>query len=325
MGLPDAGAPIRIGSRGSDLALKQAAEVSDHLRIHGPGIVVEHVVIQTHGDRVLDVPLARVGGKGLFTKELDDALLAGTIDLAVHSLKDVPTACPAGLTVTVVLAREDPRDVLVTASGATLETLPPGARIGTSSLRRRAQLLERRPDIRVLDARGNVTTRLAKLDRGEFDALVLARAGLVRLGLTDRIAQVIAPDVIVPAVGQGALAAQSRAADARVSRLLCLLDHRPTRLATLAERALLARLGGGCQVPIGAFGTWRDGVLALTAIVADIDGRGSVRGRERASVDCESDAADAGTRLADRLLGDGARALLDRARAALGTTGGDQP
>ena len=320
----DAGSAIRIGSRGSDLALCQAADVANHIRTHRPGTAVEHVVIQTSGDRMLSVPLARVGGKGLFTRELDDALLAGAIDLAVHSLKDVPTACPDGLVVTVALAREDPRDVLVAARGATLETLPPGSRVGTSSLRRRAQLLARRPDLRVLDARGNVATRLAKLDRGEFDALVLARAGLVRLGLADRITHVIAPDEMVPAAGQGALAVESRAADARVSLLLPLLEHRPTRLATLAERAFLARLEGGCQVPIGALGTWEDGTLALIGIVADVHGRGSVRGAETAHVESESDAANAGIRLADRLLGEGARAILDRARAAFGTEGGDQ-
>lgn len=324
MDRPDAGSTIRIGSRGSDLALWQATEVANHIRTHRPGTAIEHVVIQTSGDRVLDVALASVGGKGLFTRELDDALLAGTIDLAVHSLKDVPTACPDGLALTVVLAREDPRDVLVAAPGATLETLPPGSRVGTSSLRRRAQLLARRPDLRVVDARGNVTTRLAKLDRGEFDALVLARAGLVRLGLADRIAHVIAPDEMVPAAGQGALAVESRAADARVNLLLPLLEHRPTRLATLAERAFLARLEGGCQVPIGALGQWEDGTLTLTGIVADVDGRGAVRGVETARVDSEADAVDAGARLAERLLTGGARVFLDHARTAFGTEGGRQ-
>ena len=319
---PDRSASIRIGSRGSDLALRQAEEVAAHLRASAPGLEITHVVIQTTGDRMLDVPLARVGGKGLFTRELDDALLAGSIDLAVHSLKDVPTACPDGIVVTVALAREDPRDVLVAPSGATLETLPHGARIGTSSLRRRAQLLARRPDLRVLDARGNLATRLAKLDRGEFDALVLARAGLVRLGLAGRIAQVIAADVLVPAVGQGALAVESRAADERVGVLLNLLDHRPTRLSALAERAFLARLEGGCQVPIGAFGTWEAATLTLRGIVADVDGRGSVCGAEIASVERDSEAAEAGTRLADRLIGDGARAILDRVRAAFESGGG---
>jgi hydroxymethylbilane synthase len=175
----------------------------------------------------------------------------------------------------------------------------------------------------VIDARGNVATRLAKLDRGEYTALVLARAGLVRLGLTGRIAQVIPPDVLVPAAGQGALAAESRADDARMTELLRLLAHRPTQLATLAERAFLARLEGGCQVPIGAYCTWEDGILVLTGIVADVQGRGSVRGTETARVDSGSDAAGAGTRLAERLLGEGARTILDRARAAFGSEGGD--
>jgi hydroxymethylbilane synthase len=318
---PDVGGVIRIGSRGSDLALRQAAEVAKHIRAHQPQITVEHIVIQTSGDRLLDVSLASARGKGLFTRELDDALLAGTIDLAVHSLKDVPTACPDGLIVTVVLSREDPRDVLVAAPGATLGTLPPGSRVGTSSIRRRAQLLARRPDLRIGEVRGNVATRLAKFDRGEFDGLVLARAGLVRLGLTARVGQVIPPDELLPAAGQGALAVESRAADTRVSVLLRPLDHRQTRLATLAERAFLVRLEGGCQVPIGALGTWEDGTLVLTGIVADVDGRESVRGTESAHVESDSEATNAGIRLADRLVGEGARAILDRARAASGVEG----
>jgi hydroxymethylbilane synthase len=321
---PDAGSTIRVGSRGSDLALWQAVEVANHIRAHQPRIAVEHVVIQTSGDRAFDAPLVSARGKGLFTRELDDALLAGTIDLAVHSLKDVPTTCPDGLIVTVVLPREDPRDVLVAVPGTTLETLPPGSSVGTSSPRRRAQLLAIRPDLRIREVRGNIATRLAKLDRGEVDGLVLAGAGLARLGLATRIAQVIPPDELVPAAGQGALAVESRNTDTRVNVLLRPLDHRPTRFATLAERAFLARLEGGCQVPVGAFGTWEDGRLFLTGIVADARGRASVRGTESARVDSDTDATNAGVRLADRLVGEGARAILDRARAASDTEGADQ-
>jgi len=315
MASPDAGDTIRVGSRGSELAVWQAMEIVRGLKAHAPGMVVEHLVIQTTGDRVIGTPLATIGVKGLFTKELEDALLAGLIDIAVHSLKDLPTSCPAGLTVSVALPRADPRDVLVAAPGATVDSLPPGSRVGTSSLRRKAQLLARRPDLRLIDVRGNITTRLAKLDRGECDALVLARAGLVRLGLGDRIAQVIDVDVMTPAAGQGALAVESRAADPRVNLLLHALDHRPTRLATLAERAFLARLEGGCQVPVGALGTWQGGTLTLTGTVADVNGRGGVRGTDRSTVDDERDAASLGVRLADRLLTEGARAFLEHARA----------
>jgi hydroxymethylbilane synthase len=312
----DAGVPRRVGSRGSDLALRQARAVADRLRAIDPELGIEHVAVQSRGDRVLDVPLARIGAVGLFTRELDDALLTGRIDIAVHSLKDVPTVCPDGLVLTVVLVREDPHDVLVAAPGTTLETLPPGSRVGTSSLRRRAQLLARRPDLEVLDARGNVATRLGKLDSGELDALVLAGAGLVRLGLAGRIAEVISPDIIVPAVGQGALATESRAGDARVNDLLSRLVDRPTRLATVAERAFLARLEGGCQVPIGALGRWEDGALELVGIVADIQGRTAVRGTESTAVDSDEEATAAGARLADRLLAGGAREILAAARAA---------
>jgi hydroxymethylbilane synthase len=325
MARPDAAATMRIGSRGSELAVWQAMAVVRGLTVHEPGIAIEHIVVQTTGDRVSGTPLATIGVKGLFTKELEEALLEGRIDIAVHSLKDMPTACPAGLAVGVALPREDPRDVLVASPGTTLDSLPPGSRVGTSSLRRRAQLLARRPDLTIVDIRGNVATRLEKLDRGECDALVLARAGLIRLGLSHRVAQVVEVDVITPAVGQGALAVESRVADLRANRLLHALDHRPTRLATLAERAFLSKLDAGCQLPVGALGTWQDGTLTLAGIVADVQGRGSVRGTEVASVESESDAAGAGTRLADRLLTDGARRFLDQARPAPGPAGADVP
>lgn len=325
MSFPDAGAVIRIGSRGSDLAVWQAMEIVRGLTVHEPGIVVQHIVIQTTGDRVSGTPLAGIGVKGLFTKELEEALLAGVIDIAVHSLKDMPTGCPEGLAVGVALAREDPRDVLVAPPGTRLDSLRPGSRVGTSSLRRRAQLLARRPDLRIVDVRGNIATRLAKLDRGDCDALVLARAGLTRLGLGHRVAHVIDVDVMTPAVGQGALGVESRTADPRTNHLLHALDHRPTRLATLAERAFLARLEAGCQLPVGALGTWQDGTLTLSGVVADVDGHGEVRGTEVAAVEYESHAAGAGTRLADRLLTNGARAFLQPARLASGPSAADTP
>jgi hydroxymethylbilane synthase len=325
MAFPDGVAAMRIGSRGSELAVRQAMAVARGLTAHEPGIAVEHIVVQTTGDRVSGTPLAMIGVKGLFTKELEEALLEGRIDIAVHSLKDMPTVCPEGLAVGVALPREDPRDVLVASPGTTLGSLPPGSRVGTSSLRRRAQLLGRRPDLTVVDVRGNVATRLDKLDRGECDALVLARAGLIRLGLSHRVAEVIEVDVMTPAVGQGALAVESRVADRRANGLLHALDHRPTRLATMAERAFLKRLDAGCQLPVGALGTWQDGTLTLVGIVADVHGRGSVRGTDVASVEVDSDAAGTGTRLADRLLMDGARQFLDQARPAKGQAAADLP
>lgn len=309
---------LRIGTRGSDLALKQTSQVARLIQARHPHVSVESQVIRTTGDRVLGKSLASIGGKGLFTKELEDALQGWDIDLAVHSLKDLPTRMPAGLTIAAVLEREDPSDVLLAPPGARLATLPAGARIGTSSLRRRAQLLAHRPSFTVLDVRGNVPTRLSRLDRGEFDGLILARAGLVRLGLLDRVAEVLDAGVMVPAVGQGALAVQARAGDSRVLDLLAALDHRPTRLATVAERALLARLEGGCQVPIGALGTWDGETLALSAVVADIDGSVVLRCSDAALVRDEAEAAALGGRLAEHLLEQGADAILERVRASAG-------
>lgn len=307
---------LRIGTRGSELALKQTSGIARLIRAHHPQIIVESQVIRTTGDGVLSAPLAEIGGKGLFTRELEDALLGGDIDLAVHSLKDLPTEMPAGLTIAAIAEREDPSDVLVAPFGTRLDTLPAGARIGTSSLRRRAQLLAACPDLAVRDVRGNLPSRLARLDRGEFEALVLARAGLARLGLLDRAAEVLGTLVMVPAVGQGALAVQSRASDGGVLDLLSLIDHRPTRLATFAERGLLARLEGGCHVPIGALGTWRGETLTLDAVVADIDGSTVVRGSDEAPVASEADARRLGVRLAEQLLRRGADSILERVRAA---------
>ncbi len=316
MGPADPQIIVRVGTRGSELALWQTAEVSRLLAAAHPGLAIERAIIRTVGDRVQGTPLSRIGDKGLFTRELEDALTGGTIDIAVHSLKDLPTLLPDGLTLAAVLEREDPRDALVAAPGMSLTSFGPGARIGTSSLRRRAQLLALNPRLDLVDVRGNLPTRLAKFDRGDYDGLVLARAGLVRLGLGDRIAEAIEPGVIVPAVGQGALAIEARAGDARMKALLEALEHRPTRLATSAERAFLARLEGGCQVPVGALATLRGDTLTLEGIVADVDGRASVRGNASAAVSNVADAAALGTRLAEQLLARGADGILGRVRAA---------
>ena len=316
---------LRLGTRGGALALWQAREVARLIVARHPAVTVELLPIRTTGDRVQGTPLSQVGVKGLFTREIEDALLEGKIDLAVHSLKDLPTSVADGLTLAAVLERADPRDALVAPPGSRLDNLRPGTRVGTSSVRRRAQLLARHPHLTVLDVRGNVLTRLASLDRGEYDALVLAHAGLQRLDLDARVAEVIDVAVVVPAAGQGALAVEARAGDARVAALVQALDHGPTRLATSAERAFLARLEGGCQTPIGVLATWRDNGMTLTGVVADLQGRRAVRGNSQAVVRTDTEAAEAGVRLAERLLQDGAAGILAEARAnPLGDPGVDR-
>jgi hydroxymethylbilane synthase len=294
---------IVIGSRGSQLALWQAHWVESQLTALGETCRIE--IIKTTGDKVTDVPLAKVGGKGLFTKEIEDALLAGSVDVAVHSLKDMPTGLPEGLTLQAVPAREDARDAMV---GRKLDELPPGARVGTSSLRRSAQLRAIRPDLAIETIRGNLDTRLRKLDEGQFDAIVLAAAGLRRLGWAARIAELLPESICCPAVGQGALAIETRN-DEGVGATVCRrLDDAAARAAVTAERALLGALGGGCQVPIGAHASVSDGRLSMRAVVVAPDGSAIVRGvREGAS----SDAASLGEDLAGELLAHGARAILD--------------
>jgi hydroxymethylbilane synthase len=308
---------VRVGTRGSRLALWQAEHVAACLRREHPGLSVGQVVVSTAGDRVVDVALSRVGDKGLFTRELEEALDRGRIDVAVHSLKDLPTEMPDGLALGAVLEREDPRDVLVGPRPGGLESLPEGARVGTTSLRRRAQVLARRPDLHVVDLRGNVPTRLAKLERGDCDAAVLALAGLRRLGLEHAVSAVLEPDAMLPAAGQGALAVQCRRGDDRVSALLAPLDHGPTRLAVAAERGLLARLEGGCQVPVGCLATRASGRLRLRGLVADLDGSVVVPGALEEEVADEPAATLLGERLAGQLLGAGAREILARVRAAV--------
>ena len=296
-----------VGTRGSPLALWQAKWVQQQLREIAPQLSVEVQRIKTSGDKILDVPLAKIGGKGLFVKEIEEALLRGEIDLAVHSMKDVPTALPDGLGILCIPPRENPQDVLVSRQGQTLEQLPTGARIGTSSLRRQAQLLRRRPDFHISMLRGNLDTRLRKVREGEFDAIVLAAAGLRRMGWVDQVTEYLAPEVSLPAIGQGALAIEGRTSDSFVRDLLQPLDDPPTRTAVTAERALLDRLEGGCQVPIGAHATITGDRLALDALIASVDGRRVVRDRIEGPV---SDARDLGLQLAERLLSQGGDEIL---------------
>jgi hydroxymethylbilane synthase len=291
-----------IASRGSQLALWQARWVAAQLAARGHECRIE--IIKTTGDKITDVPLAKVGTKGLFTKEIEEALLAGTADLAVHSLKDLPTELPPGLVLAATPVREDACDALV---GRRLSELADGARVGTSSLRRAAQLRKLRPALAVDSVRGNLDTRLRKLDEGQYDAILLAAAGLKRLGWGDRIAEVLSPDVMCPAVGQGALAIETRESGAGFDASITL-DDPATRVAITAERAVLGALGGGCQVPIGAHASVREGGLQLRAIVASPDGSELVSSRAEGDV---SEAERLGQLVAAELLDRGARAILE--------------
>jgi hydroxymethylbilane synthase len=297
---------IRIGTRGSALALAQTEWVKRALAQRYPELGVEIVRIKTSGDRFLTSPVPAIG-KGIFVKEIEEALQEEKIDLAVHSMKDLPTAATAGLVIAAVPEREDARDALVTRGGGRLADLPSGTRIGTGSLRRRAQLLHRRPDLHIVPIRGNVDTRLKKMDHGEVDGLLMAAAGLERLGLAERIGERLAPEICLPAPAQGALALQTRDRDEAVG-LVQFLIHTPTMREAAAERALLDRLGGGCQLPIGAR-AWVEGKkLKLAAVVADPDGRKVLREEREGFADA---AERIGMELADRLLALGAGQLLD--------------
>ncbi len=309
---------LRIGTRGSALALWQANHIADRLaQLHG--VETELIRIRTSGDRMQSAPVAQInaqineqigaefGGKGIFIKELEDALLADTIDLAVHSMKDVPTEIPPGLAFPAITRREDARDCLISRSGRSLKGLPAGARVGTSSLRRQAQLRHHRPDLDVKDLRGNVDTRLKKLDAGEFDAIVLAVAGVNRLGATSRVTQVMNADVMLPAVGQGALGIETRAGDSHTSELVAALDDADSRTCVTAERALLHELQGGCQVPLGAWASLTSGELHIQAAVFSADGVHVVRGEERGS---PADPTAVGKRLGQALISAGADKIL---------------
>ena len=263
-------AKLRIGSRGSQLALWQANHISALLR--GQGHEVEIEIIKTTGDKITDVALAQVGTKGMFTKEIEDALAEGRVDVAVHSLKDLPTELPPGFELVAITQRVNPRDVLLSVKYHSVRSLPKGARVGTSSLRRQAQLKVARPDLVIHPLRGNVDTRIRKLEEGEYDAIILAAAGLTRLGKTELMKEVLSKEFMCPAAGQGALGIEIRAGDVTTANYVAFLNDAEARAATTCERALLNKLGGGCQVPIGAFAEVKDSVLSLTAIVAQPDG-----------------------------------------------------
>jgi hydroxymethylbilane synthase len=296
-------ARLRIGSRGSRLALWQANHISALLRERGHEVEIE--IIHTTGDKILDVALAKVGTKGMFTKEIEEALADGRIDLAVHSLKDLPTELSAGFEIAAIPPRENPRDVFCSVKYASIEQLPERARVGTSSLRREAQLRALRPDLDVRSLRGNVDTRLRKLEAGEYDAIILAAAGLNRLGKTESIKQIISEDVMCPAAGQGALAIEIRSSDSETRQHLAFLDDPAARATTICERALLNKMGGGCQVPIGALAEIREGRLHVQAVVARPDGKKALR--ESADGD---DPIELGESVGEALLRNGGDAIL---------------
>jgi hydroxymethylbilane synthase len=298
---------IRIATRKSALALWQAEFVKAELLKHHPELTVELVPMSTQGDKILDTPLAKIGGKGLFVKELETAMLEDRADIAVHSMKDVPVEFPDGLMLSAICEREDPRDAFVSNQFRAIAELPPGAVVGTSSLRRQCQLKALRPDLQVRDLRGNVNTRLAKLDNGEFAAIILAAAGLLRLGFAERIAGYLPVEQSLPANGQGAVGIECRTSDLRVQTLLAPLEHSITRNCVLAERAMNRRLQGGCQVPIGAFATQHGEQITLHGLVGSLDGSEIIRDQVQGPA---SSAEALGLQLAERLLAAGAGKIL---------------
>ena len=299
---------VRIATRRSPLALWQAEYVKAALEKAHPGIRVELVKMVTQGDKILDTPLAKVGGKGLFVKELETGMLRGEADIAVHSMKDVPVEFPDGLHLATICPREDPRDAFVSNRYSTFASLPEGARVGTSSLRRQCQLRKQRPDLQVLDLRGNVNTRLKKLDDDKYDAIILAAAGLIRLGFQERIREFLSPQTSLPAIGQGAVGIECRIDDERIHSLLAPLNDETTRIRVSAERAMNNRLEGGCQVPIAGYAELNGDELWLRGLVGRPDGSHVIEGETKGSA---SQAETLGTALADDLLARGARAILD--------------
>jgi hydroxymethylbilane synthase len=300
---------ITIGTRGSALALWQAEWVKTAIINNDPSISVNLEIIKTKGDKILDVPLAKVGGKGLFVKEIEVALLNGHIDLAVHSMKDMPAEIPDGLHIGAVPERETPNDVLISKNNLPLSKLPVGAKIGTSSLRRSSQLLYLRPDFVIEPLRGNLGTRIKKLETEGLDAIVLAAAGVKRLNMEDKISEYIDLEALLPAVGQGALCIESRKNDPDINKILSKLDHTVTHQVITGERAFLHRLEGGCQVPMAAYGTINDTELTITGIVAEIDGSKIIKQIVTGPV---ADAEKIGIELAERLIDMGAREILDK-------------
>jgi hydroxymethylbilane synthase len=299
---------LRIATRKSQLALWQAEYVRDVLLQYHPDLNVELVKMTTQGDKILDTPLAKVGGKGLFVKELEAGLLSGDADIAVHSMKDVPVELPEGLHLSVICPREDPRDAFVSNEYASFASLPKGARLGTSSLRRQCQLAAQRPDLNIIDLRGNVNTRLQKLDAGDYDAIILAAAGLKRLGMQARITETLSPEISLPAIGQGAVGIECRVNDDWVNDLLAPLNDRDTAIRVRAERALNHRLQGGCQVPIAGYAELAHGVILLRGLVGTVDGSKIIHGEIAGQPE---DAEYLGRVLAEDLLTRGADKILE--------------
>ena len=300
---------IVIGSRGSQLALWQANWVKAELeRLHS-NVDINIRVITTSGDKIQDVPLAKIGGKGLFVKEIEEALLAKEVDLAVHSMKDVPMELPAELVVSVITKRESPLDALISKNGERLVNLPQGATIGTSSLRRSSQLLKYRADFKIYPLRGNVDTRLRKVKTGNYDAIILASAGLNRLGWTSHITEEISEEILLPAMGQGALGIETRLEDTKTYDFISPLNHKQTNYAVTAERALVGRLDGGCQVPIGAYAKVENNLISLKGLVASLDGKTIYTSENTGPVD---DAINIGQELGSRLLKMGANEILEK-------------
>ena len=311
-------ARLRIGSRGSQLALWQANHISALL--HERGLEIEIEIIKTTGDKIADVALAKVGTKGMFTKEIEEALAEGRVDVAVHSLKDLPTSLPPGFELVAVTTRVNPRDVFLSVKYESIKDLPQGARVGTSSLRRQAQLKVVRPDLVIHPLRGNVDTRVRKLEQGEYDAIILAGAGLTRLGKTQWMREVLSENFMCPAAGQGALGLEIREGDVAMREHLAFLNDDAARSATTCERALLNKLGGGCQVPIGAFAEMSNGELRLTAIVARPDGSEILREQQSGS-----DPVALGEQVGDTLLRRGATKILEHVYGTVATVAPQQP
>ena len=298
---------IKVGTRGSALALWQAEWVKSELEKKYEVTTVTLTKIKTTGDKILDVPLAQVGGKGLFVKEIEEAMLRGDIDIAVHSMKDVPTFFPDGLHLGAITRREDPRDALLSRNNIKFNDLPGGANIGTSSLRRQAQIMHIRPDFKIQQLRGNVDTRLRKLREGQFDAIILAAAGVRRLGLEENVTEYLSPELSVPAIGQGALGIECRIDDKEINTVIAFFNHQESRTCVTGERALLRKLEGGCQVPIACYGQVDNGTLLLTGLVGSVDGKRIIRD----SLQGPSAEADRlGVALAERLLSQGADEIL---------------
>lgn len=297
---------LTIGTRGSALALWQARHVAARIGDANPGMSIDMVTIKTQGDRILDAPLSKIGGKGLFTKEIEDALLEGVVDLAVHSMKDVPTELPEGLHIGAILEREDPRDVFISRDGTSLEQLKAGSLIGTSSLRRRAFLLNKYPELEIVSIRGNVDTRIRKIETENLSGVMLAAAGVIRMGFSDKITSFIPTDTMLPAIGQGAIGIETRINDSKTNQIVMHLNHEPTSLCVQIERAFLARMGGGCQVPMAAHCELENETIVFEAAVVHPDGSPMIR---EMYMGCDT-SSTAGINLAERLIELGAGDIL---------------